>query len=147
MVGPGWTDPYRLHHRTRSAGRPRGQDLCTHLLEDYPSRLPACFPGLWTPRQPAYSLAPPSSVLPVHSWMLSLRHLQDSTSLTHRKISPITHSTSPLVPRRSRLCHRSPQVRRLYLHARCSGQILQSLQVNSPPGFTHSPRNRRGPLP
>ncbi len=62
-MSPGWTDPHRLHHRTCSTGRPRGQNLRDHLLEDFPSGLPACFPGLWTPRQPAISLAPPSSVL------------------------------------------------------------------------------------
>ncbi len=72
--------------------------------------------------------------------------ISNSTSLTRRKVSSITHSTSPLVPRRSRLRHRSPQVRRLYLHTRCSWQILQSLQVNSPPRVTHSPWNSRGPL-
>ncbi len=103
-----------------------------------------------------YSLAPPGFVLvaqyglgcfPVRLWMLSLRHLQNSTSLTRRKISPISHSTSFLVPHRSRLCHRSPQVRRLYLHTHCSGQILQSLQVSFPPGFTYSSQNSRGPLP
>ncbi len=43
-MGPGGTDPHHLYHQTCSAGRPRGQNLCAHLLEDYPSGLLACFP-------------------------------------------------------------------------------------------------------
>ncbi len=102
-MGSGGTDPCRHPQRSGSAGRPRREDLCTHLLAIHPSGLHSRFPGLWTSRQAAYSLAPPSSVLvapyglgclPVCPRMLSLRHLQISMSPNCRKIGPL------LIPRR-----------------------------------------------
>ncbi len=104
-------------------------NLCAHLLEINPSGLSSCFPGLWTPRQPASSIDPPSSILvahfvpgrlPVCLWMLSLCHLQNSTSLTCWKIVPITHSTSSMVPHWSQLHDRSPQLRGIFLYSCCS---------------------------
>ncbi len=96
-VGSGRTDPCRHPQRACSAGRPRREDLCAYHLAIHPSGLPSCFTGLWTPKQPAHSLAPPGSVLvapygpgclPVCPRMLSLCHLQVSPSPTRRKTGP-----------------------------------------------------------
>ncbi len=62
-MGSGGTDPCCHLQQAGSAGRPRREDLCAHLLVIHPSWLHSRFLGLWTSRQPAYSLAPTSSVL------------------------------------------------------------------------------------
>ncbi len=102
--GPGWTDPHRLPHRTRSAGRPRGKDLRAHLLKDFPSGLPALLPRALTPRQPAYSLASPKLGTGGPVWPgMSPSRFVDAQSVPSQtphhlpagKLVPLPHSTSP----------------------------------------------------
>ncbi len=125
-VSPGRTDPCRHSKWACSARRPRRENLCPHLLAIHPSGLPSCFPGLWTPRQPAYSLAPPSSLLvaqygpgylPICPRMLSLCHLQISSSPPRRKFGTPTNPPSSVVLCRSQLYHISSQLR-------CGGSII-----------------------
>ncbi len=98
-MGSGGT--YLCYHPQRacSVGQPQREDLCAHLHAIHTSGLRSRIPRLWTPRQPAHSLPPPSSVLlaqyglgclTVCPWMLSLCHLQISPSPTCRKIGSIS---------------------------------------------------------